>query len=51
MGFTQQDADDVRQVIGMIKRINKEPLEYRLDDLADRLEREANRYVVVSTTK
>jgi len=50
LGFTQQDANDVRQAIGMIKRIVKDPLESRLEDLANRLEREANRYVIEEHT-
>lgn len=52
LGFTQQDADDVNQMARVLRTIDKnEPLQLRLDDLADRLEREANRYVIDSDLK
>ena len=44
--FTQKDADDVRETSQKFA-IPKE-LSLRLWDIANRLEREANRYVIVN---
>ena len=46
--FSQQDADDVRKARDEAYS-SSTPYEFlqRLSDLADRLEREANRYVIV----